>query len=133
MGQTPGSLPALKKNPPGFENAIDGTIGGGAHNYFRCTQLQIFSFQDVDSEAKATEAHLKLAARVSACLTPEGWTASEPERTRKYEDYETVVSLTHPRLRNDVVVELITDNSSPSTRRVSLRVRNPNPKHVAPQ
>ena len=54
-GQTPGSLPALKRKPLGFEalkaceiyragNAVEGVNGGGPYNYFRCSPLQAFSF-----------------------------------------------------------------------------------------
>lgn len=149
-GQTPGSLPALKEKPPGFEslkaceiyragNAVDGVIGGGPFNYFRCTAMLVFSFQDAGGEAKAAEVHAKLAAQTAACLTPKGWVASEAARTKKYEDYETVVSLMRPGLLNDVVVEFITDNSSPSARSPSstwgvfLKVRNPNPRHPKPE
>ena len=114
-------------------------IGGGPYNYFRCTALQIFSFQDGGGEAKASEAHAKLAKRVGACLTAKGWTASEAVRTKKYEDFETMVSLTRADTPNDVAVEFITDNSSPSARsasstwRVFVTVRNPNPKHPKAQ
>ncbi|MBK8838966.1 MAG: hypothetical protein IPO30_09790 [Hyphomonadaceae bacterium] len=143
-GQTPGSLPALKQKPLGFEalkaceiyragNAVEGVNGGGPYNYFRCSQFQMFSFQDAGGEAKAVDAHTKLAAQTVACLTPKGWTASEAVRTKQFEDFETVVTLTRPGLQNDVLVEFITDNSSPSARSPSttwsvfLKVRSPNP------
>lgn len=119
-GQTLGSLPALKKNPAGFEefkgcqiyragNSRDGVIGGGPYNYFSCAAVQIFG--NTGGEAVATDAHAKLAARVAACMTPDGWTASEAVRARKYEDYETVVSIMRNDRQNHGAVELITGQS----------------------
>ncbi|MEZ6028702.1 MAG: hypothetical protein R3C46_03030 [Hyphomonadaceae bacterium] len=89
--QSLGSLPRLNRNPPGFEdfsscqlyragNAKQGTVGGGPHNYLRCTA---FSKMTTDSKpeegpvakAAASEAYEKLAARAKACLEPAGWTA----------------------------------------------------------
>jgi len=147
-GQTLGSLPAPKKNPAGFGefkgcqiyragNSRDGMIGGGPHNYFRCTAVQIL-------ETLAARPWRRMRMRswrrgLPACMTRDGWTASEAVRSRKYEDYETVVLIMHKDAQNQVAVELISDNAGPGSRASSttwsvfLTVRKPNPKPPRPQ
>jgi len=153
--QSLGDLPRLKRNPPGFQefdscqiyragNATQGTVGGGPHNYLRC-----IAFSEMTNESNpqagpaartaATAAYEKLSARTRSCIEPAGWTATGGERSRKYEDYETVLTFTREGTTNDIVVRFEEDSSSPGSRsksifwRVDLIVRNPNPNHPKPQ
>lgn len=151
--QSLGDLPRLKRNPAGFEgfnfchlyragNATQGTVGGGPHNYLRCSTFSRSASQSPATaaavEAARTEsaaAYDALAARAKACLEPAGWTASGGERTRRYEDYESLLTFTRDGTANDIVVRLLEDNSSPGARSksthwsVDLTVRNPNTAH----
>lgn len=96
-GQSPGSLPGLASNPTGFNaffpceiyragNAVDGTIGGGPHDYFRCVVARTDSDDFPAGAAKIDEHAAVLAASVLACLKPQGWTATEPEITKDYDE-----------------------------------------------
>lgn len=146
-GQSLSTLPRMQKKPAGFSdfdscqiyragNAKQGVNGGGPYNYFRCSALFLSSKPDnKEDAAKAGETYDALAMRVAACLTPDEWTASGGERTRKYEDYETVRTFSRDGAVNDVIVSLNEDNSSPGSRSktifwsVYVTVRNPNPTH----
>lgn len=153
--QSLGSLPRLSRNPPGFAefrncqlyragNAKQGTVGGGPHNFLRCNALSTLTSENNPedgeaADAAASEVYTKLAARTRACLEPAGWIASGGERTRKYEDHESILTFTRKDTTNDVIVRFLQDSPSPGSRSkstswsVDLTVRNPNPNHPKPQ
>jgi hypothetical protein len=148
--QSLGSLPRLQKKPLGMEefrscdlyragNAKQGTVGGGPHNYLRCSAFwKMTEPTDTATRDAATEIWNKLSARAKACLEPAGWTASGGERTRKYEDYITELAFAKPDTSDTVVVTLEEDSPSPGSRSrsvtwsVDIAVRNPNPNHPKP-
>lgn len=145
-GQSPGTLPGLASNPTGFNaffpceiyragNAVDGTIGGGPHNYFRCVVARTDSDDFPAGAAKIDEHAAVLAASVLECLSPQGWTATEPEITKDYEDSSKTWLYRPPAGETEVLVTMLTDAPSNGSRITTVRwsarliVRAPNPKH----
>lgn len=149
--QSLGELPRLKRNPAGFEgfnfchlyragNATQGTVGGGPHNYLRCSVYSRSTSERITDQGEAAlresrAAYDALAARAKACLEPAGWTASGGTPVGKYEDVETLLTFTRNGTANDVVVRLLEDGPARGSRSkstswsVDLAIRNPNPAH----
>lgn len=152
--QSLGELPRLKRNPTGFEdfnychlyrtgNATQGTVGGGPHNYLRCSVYSRSTAERIPDEGDAAlresrTAYDTLAARTKACLEPAGWTASGGEPIEKYDDVETLLTFTRDGTINDIVVRLLEDGPARGARSkstqwsVDLTIRNPNPMHPKP-